>query len=115
LIVTGCESTRDEIGIDEVDSPDTTNEAKVKQQRFVAIIPHISSLACTKGGIDTVLKNHHYAGNQYEYTQEPSDITCSHFPDTDCRVLNGLEEGEVGYSEYLSCVVGTNDKVLENP
>ncbi len=102
------------IGIDEVDEPDTTNEEKVKEQKYVAIIPHVSSLACTKGGIDKVLEDHDYTGTQYTYTQEKADVQCDSFPGTECKVLSGLEKEEAGYSENLSCVVGTEDKPLQD-
>jgi hypothetical protein len=103
------------IGIDEVTEPDTTYEDAVKQQKYVAIIPHVSSLACTKGGIDEVLKDHGYTGRDYVFTQERSDITCSRFPDTTCQVLDGPQEGEAGYSDRLACVIGTDDAELTNP
>jgi len=102
------------IGIDEVDEPDTANEAEVKKQKFVAIIPHVSSLACTKGGIDKVLEDHDYGGTQYEFTQENADVSCAKFPGTTCQTLVGPEEEEAGYSKKLSCVIGTQDKPLKN-
>jgi len=102
------------IGIDEVAEPDTSNEAEVKKQKYVAIIPHVSSLACTKGGIDKVLEDHDYKGTEYEFTQETADTKCDRFPGTTCEEMNGLEEEEAGYSKNLSCVIGTQDKPLKN-
>jgi len=102
------------LGIDEVTTPNTDNEDKVKEKRYVAIIPHLSSLACTTGGINAVLSDHEYYGDQYEFTQETADTTCDTFPDTICQELEGYEEGEAGYSPYISCVIGTDDQPLND-
>jgi hypothetical protein len=102
------------IGIDEADEPDTSNEEVVKKQTYVAIIPNVSSLACTKGGIDKVLKDHGYSGTSYEFTQEEANINCDNFSGTTCQVLNGPDEDEAGYSKDFSCVIGTNDKPLND-
>jgi hypothetical protein len=101
------------IGIDEADEPDTSGKDDVKKETFVAIIPHVSTLACTKGGIDKVLEDYGHGDSDYTFTQETSSVTCADFPGTTCKTFKGLEEDEAGYSKDFSCVIGTSDKALE--